>query len=189
MRSPTLTLYGALAVAALLTLAIFFVANSAHAQDPSLRYGGQIPPEVDTIYEHGLAWLVANQAQDGSWPGNNQGPGVTGICLMAFLASGEDPNYGRYAATIRRAIRNIIQQQDATTGYLPSSMYHLGFGMLALSEAYGTVDESLVWQGDKRCAASRRRSTSPSAVPPPRRRKTNSAAGAIRPTPRTPTCP
>ena len=28
-------------------------------------------------------------------------------------------------------------------------MYHLGFGMLALSEAYGTVDESLVWQGEK----------------------------------------
>jgi hypothetical protein len=149
MRSPTLTLHGVLAIAASFTLTIFCIAGSAHAQDPSLRYGGQIPPEVDTIYEHGLAWLVANQAQDGSWPGNNQGPGVTGICLMAFLASGEDPNYGRYAATIRRAIRNIIQQQDATTGYLPSSMYHLGFGMLALSEAYGTVDESLVWQGDK----------------------------------------
>ena len=92
---------------------------------------------------------MANQAQDGSWPGNNQGPGVTGICLMAFLASGEDPNYGRYASTIRRAIRNIIQQQDATTGYLPNSMYHHGFGMLALSESYGTVDESLVWQGEK----------------------------------------
>jgi hypothetical protein len=28
-------------------------------------------------------------------------------------------------------------------------MYHHGFGMLALSEAYGMVDESLVWQGDK----------------------------------------
>jgi len=124
-------------------------ANGAHGQDSTLRYGGQIPPEVDTIYEHGLAWLVANQGQDGSWPGNNQGPGVTGICLMAFLASGEDPNYGRYASTIRRAIRNIIQQQDATTGYLPSSMYHHGFGMLALSESYGVVDESLVWQGEK----------------------------------------
>jgi hypothetical protein len=130
-------------------LAFYSGADPVHAQDPSLRYGGQIPPEVDTIYEHGLAWLVANQAPDGSWAGNNQGPGVTGICLMAFLASGEDPNYGRYASTIRRAIRNIIQQQDVKTGYLPPSMYHLGFGMLALSEAYGTVDESLVWQGDK----------------------------------------
>ena len=132
-----------------LLLVIASAGGHARAQDSTLRYGGQIPPEVDTIYEHGLAWLVANQAQDGSWPGNNQGPGVTGICLMAFLASGEDPNYGRYASTIRRAIRNIIQQQDATTGYLPNSMYHHGFGMLALSESYGVVDESLVWQGDK----------------------------------------
>ena len=130
-------------------LVVLCAGGGACAQDPGLRYGGQIPPEVDTIYEHGLAWLVANQAPDGSWPGNNQGPGVTGICLMAFLASGEDPNFGRYAATIRRAVRNIIQQQDEKTGYLPNSMYHLGFGMLALSEAYGAVDESLVWQGDK----------------------------------------
>lgn len=121
----------------------------ACAQDPSLRFGGQIPPEVDTIYEHGLTWLAAAQAPDGSWKGPNEGCGVTGICLMAFLASGEDPNYGRYAQTIRRAIRSIIQQQDAKTGYLPGSMYHHGFGMLALSESYGMVDESLLWQGEK----------------------------------------
>ena len=68
---------------------------------------------------------------------------------MAFLASGEDPNYGRYAVPIRRAICSIIRQQDAKTGYFPNSMYHHGFGMLALSEAYGMVDESLLWQGEK----------------------------------------
>jgi hypothetical protein len=136
-------------VRAALVLVFFLMMRPAHAQDPSLRYGGQIPPEVDMIYQHGLAWLVSTQAPDGSWKGNNEGCGVTGICLMAFLASGEDPNYGRYSLTIRRAIRNIIQQQDATTGYLPNSMYHHGFGMLALSEAYGSVDESLIWQGDK----------------------------------------
>jgi hypothetical protein len=118
------------------------------AQDSTLRFGGQIPPEVDIIYEHGLVWLAAAQEPDGSWKGPYQGCGVTGICLMAFLASGEDPNYGRYAVTVRRAVRNIIQQQDATTGYLPNSMYHHGFGMLALSEAYGMVDESRLWEGN-----------------------------------------
>ena len=119
------------------------------AQDPTLRFGGQIPPEVDTIYERGLAWLVGAQSPDGSWKGGNEGCGVNGICLMAFLASGEDPNYGKYAPVIRRAIRSIIEQQDEKTGYLPNSMYHHGFGMLALSEAYGTVDESLLWEGAK----------------------------------------
>src|SRR6202012_3248795 len=39
--------------------------------------------------------------------------------------------------------------QDESTGYLPNSMYHHGFGMLALSEAYGAVDESQLWQGEK----------------------------------------
>jgi hypothetical protein len=124
-------------------LALFLCTLPARAQDPSLRFGGQIPPDVDTIYEHGLAWLAAAQDSDGSWHGPEQGCGVTGICLMAFLASGEDPNYGKYAGNVHRAVSSIIQQQDATTGYLPASMYHHGFGMLALSEAYGAVDESL----------------------------------------------
>jgi hypothetical protein len=130
-------------------LSALFAAGLVHAQDPSLRFGGQIPAEVDTIYDRGLAWLVNSQSDDGSWKGPNDGPGVTGICLMAFLASGEDPNYGRYAPTIRRAIRSIIQTQDGGTGFFPGSMYHHGFAMLALSESYGSVDESLVWQGEK----------------------------------------
>jgi len=68
---------------------------------------------------------------------------------MAFLASGEDPNFGRYASTVRRALRAIIERQYESTGYLPESMYHHGFGMLAVSEAYGAVDETLLWEGKK----------------------------------------
>lgn len=134
---------------ALALVIAFGIGGAARAQDPSLRFGSQVPPDVDTIYEHGLAWLAAAQADDGSWKGMNEGAGVTGICLMAFLASGEDPNYGRYASTIRRAIRSIIQAQDDSSGFFPNSMYHHGFATLALSEAYGMVDESLVWQGAK----------------------------------------
>ncbi len=138
-----------LVVRLFLVLALLLCARGAWAQDPSLRFGGQIPPDVDTIYERGLAWLAAAQDADGSWKGNEEGCGVTGICLMAFLASGDDPNYGKYAGNIHRAVSSIIQQQDASTGYLPNSMYHHGFGMLALSEAYGAVDESLFSSGDK----------------------------------------
>jgi hypothetical protein len=74
---------------------------------------------------------------------------VDGICLMAFLASGQDPNYGMHAQTIRRAVRNLLQKQEEKSGYLPNSMYHHGFAMLALAEAYGAVDEALLWEGGK----------------------------------------
>jgi hypothetical protein len=130
-------------------LATLVFTQDAYGQDPNLRFGGQIPPEVDSIYERALAWLSGAQAPEGNWKGSNEGSGVDGICLMAFLASGEDPNYGRYAATIRRAIRSMIGRQNETTGYLPDSMYHHGFAMLALSEAYGVVDETLLWEGKK----------------------------------------
>jgi len=65
-----------------------------------------------------------------------------------FLASGEDPNFGRYRNHVRRALRNIISSQNPNTGYLGGrvtqhgSMYHHGFAMLALAESYGAVDET-----------------------------------------------
>jgi hypothetical protein len=68
---------------------------------------------------------------------------------MAFLASGEDPNFGPYSNHVRRAIRNIISAQDASTGFLGISMYHHGFGMLGLAEAYGAVDERNLWPDGK----------------------------------------
>lgn len=127
-------------------LVVFLCPAPAPAQDPSLRFGGAIPQEVDTIYERGLAWLAANQQENGDWQNSGQnGPGVTGICLMAFLASGEDPNFGRYAANVRRAVRAVVSQQNETTGYIQGSMYHHGFAMLALAEAYGAVDEARLW--------------------------------------------
>ena len=128
-------------------LGVAAAAGPGRAQDPALRFGGQIPPEVDLVYERGLEWLAQKQAEDGSWQDGNTGSGVDGLCVMAFLASGEDPNFGRWSRPVRRAVRHIIQSQDEQTGYLPGSMYHHGFAMLALAEAYGAVDDSLIWQG------------------------------------------
>ncbi len=119
----------------------------ASAQGPSIRLGGEIPSEVDTIYVRGLAYLSANQSENGSWRSRSE-HGITGLCLMAFLASGEDPNFGRYRQNIKRAIRSIIAGQDST-GFIPNSMYHHGFAMLALAEAYGVVDEETLWDGSE----------------------------------------
>lgn len=122
-----------------------FNVSVTSAQLPSIRYGDRTSPEVKMIYDRGLKYLASTQQADGSWAGGQRGGGVTGLCLMAFLASGEDANFGQYALNIRKAVRNIIRSQNTTTGYIPNSMYHHGFATLSLSEAYGAVDESLLW--------------------------------------------
>jgi hypothetical protein len=129
-------------------LTAFLVAAVAPlaAQDPSVRLGGEIPAEVDTIYERGLAYLSRTQGEDGTWRSRSE-HGITGICLMAFLASGEDPNYGAHRHHIKAGLRAIIEGQERDTGFIPNSMYHHGFAMLALAEAYGAVDEATLWEG------------------------------------------
>lgn len=126
----------------------------------SIRYGNEVPEDVDRIYKKGLEYLVAQQKENGSWgkpekKGKGRagqigptrvGPGVEGICVMAFLSSGEDPNYGEYAENIRAALGYIISSQTES-GMLGAHMYHHGFAMLALAEAYGVVDEDLLWEG------------------------------------------
>ena len=125
--------------------AVLAGAATAAAQSPLEHHGEVIPRDVREIYDRGLAYLAAKQNPNGDWPEGYQGPGTTGMGLMAFLASGEDPNFGRYRNHVRRALRNIVSGQDGSTGYLGNSMYHHGFGMLALAEAYGAVDDRDLW--------------------------------------------
>lgn len=132
----------AVVVAAFVLLA---PAASASAQAPNIRYGEVVPRDVREMYDRGMQYLAKTQSQDGGWTTGDTGPGATGLCLMVFLASGEDPNFGLYSNHVRRAVRHIITNQNATTGYLGNSMYHHGFGMLGLAEAYGAVDERNLW--------------------------------------------
>lgn len=119
--------------------------DGLRAQSPEIRTGDAIPRDVREMYDRGLQYLVSHQTESGDWQDGQSGPGITGMALMCFLASGEDPNYGIYAGNIKRAIRSMITTQDAQTGYMGSSMYHHGFAMLALAEAYGTVDDRSLW--------------------------------------------
>ena len=127
-------------------------ADTSLAQDSAIRYGQGVPAAVRIVNDRGLRYLADTQEEDGSWSEGTSGPGITGICVMALMASGEDPDFGPYAAHIRKALRNIIVNQSAKTGYIGGysgghgSMYHHGFALLALSEAYGAVSERLLWE-------------------------------------------
>jgi hypothetical protein len=125
-------------------------AGVAYAQPPNARIGEAVPRDVREMYDKGLQYLAKVQSEKGDWTGSDQGPGVTGLCLLAFLASGEDPNFGLYSNNIRRAVRAIITGQDASTGYFGHSMYHHGFALLAMAEAYGAVDDRQLWPAGKK---------------------------------------
>lgn len=140
-----------LGLAALMLLATFSV-DPARAQDSAIRYGRGVSSAVRLINKRSLTYLASTQQEDGAWPGaSNNGSAITGICVMAFMASGGDPDFGPYADNIRRALQRIILGQDAQTGHIAGgghgSMYHHGLALLALSEAYGVVNEEGLWQG------------------------------------------
>jgi hypothetical protein len=132
----------------IIALGAISISAPARAQLPELRHGDVVPRDVREMYDRGLQYLARTQNDRGDWPGS-QGPGCTGLCLLAFLASGEDPNFGLYANNVRKSLRSIIQIQDGSTGIIGSSMYHHGFSMLALAEAYGAVDERSLWADAK----------------------------------------
>ena len=137
---------------ALIAAALVSVATvPARAQLPAPRFGEVVPRDVREMYDRGLQYLATTQGENGDWPGGGgeNGPGTTGMALMVFLACGEDPNFGPYSNHVRRSLRNIITAQDATTGIMGMSMYHHGFAMLALAEAYGAVDERNLWPDGK----------------------------------------
>ena len=120
------------------------------AEGPLVRYGDPVPRDVREIYDAGIRYLLKTQDESGAWKDGQAGPGVTGMAVMVLLASGEDPNFGPYCVPIRRALRSMIVEQDPDTGFLGSgrghdSMYQHGFGMLALAEAYGAVDDRTLW--------------------------------------------
>lgn len=121
----------------------------------NLRYGLDVPPDVEQITAKALKFLAESQEESGTWAGGydshaggRDNCGLAGLATMAMLATGEDPNSGPYAANIRAALRYLVTTQNPKTGFLPNTMYNHGFAMLALAEAYGTVDDELLWTGD-----------------------------------------
>jgi hypothetical protein len=130
---------------AMLVASFVAAPSAARAQVGPEHVGEVVPRDVREMYDRGLQYLIKTQTEEGSWTGGQQGPGITGMALMAFLASGEDPNFGLYSNQVRKAVRSIIRAQDANTGYFQNSMYHHGFAMLGLAEAYGVVDDRNLW--------------------------------------------
>ncbi|MCA9140703.1 MAG: terpene cyclase/mutase family protein [Planctomycetales bacterium] len=132
----------------LLFAIVLVLSKTAAPQSPNV--GEMVSRDVQEIYAKGLGFLQQTQNERGTWPaGEGVGPGTTGLAVLAFLASGEDPNHGPYRNVIRSGLRHIIGSQSGVTGYMGPSMYHHGFATLALCEAYGVVDDTDLFAQDE----------------------------------------
>ena len=67
---------------------------------------------LDVAIDRALDWLVAQQQPDGSFPTLERGqPGVTGLCVLAFMAHGHVPGDGPYGEQLAKATRYIMSCQ------------------------------------------------------------------------------
>jgi len=131
-------------------LATAIVAGAAHpaAADEASPALAKYRDRVDEAIDRALAWLATEQQEDGSWTRNERtrnATGITGLCLMAFLAKGHTPGVGPYGGVINRGIDFLLANQKpngmlirAQEGHGP--MYSHCIASLTLSEVSGMVD-------------------------------------------------
>lgn len=68
--------------------------------------------QLDASMERALAWIAASQQPDGSFPTLPTGqPGVTSLCVMAFMAHGHVPGTEPYGRNVERALKFILACQ------------------------------------------------------------------------------
>ena len=66
----------------------------------------------DHSVDRGLAFLASQQQPDGSFPSLDYAqPGVTSLCVLAFMAHGHAPGNGPYGERLERAMRYIVDCQ------------------------------------------------------------------------------
>lgn len=69
---------------------------------------------VDDSVGRGLEWLASQQQRDGSFPTTAFGqPGVTSLCVMAFMAHGHLPGDGPYGKQLSNAVGYIASCQKS----------------------------------------------------------------------------
>jgi hypothetical protein len=68
--------------------------------------------QVEESVDKALNWLSAQQRPDGSFPTIEMGqPGVTSLCIMAFMAHGHLPGEGQHGERLQRATEYTLGSQ------------------------------------------------------------------------------
>ena len=111
---------------------------------------------VDAAVERALTWLASQQQDDGAFPTLARGqPGVTSLCMMAFMSHGHAPGAGRFGPRLERATDFVLRCQkqngliaelaedtpqlsrQGQSGLGTNMAYNHAISSLMLSELYG----------------------------------------------------
>lgn len=102
-----------------------FEGRSGEGRSRMLGAAGRWGKETEQAVVKALEWLKNNQHEDGSWKpnamddhGRRMEIGITGVCLLAFLAHGETPSSEKYGPTVEKAIRFLVGRQSETGHFL-----------------------------------------------------------------------
>ena len=112
---------------------------------------------LDTAVDRGLEFLSRTQQPDGSFAAPERGqPGITSLCVMAFLSRGHVPDRGPYGDQLARAIDYVLGTQQPS-GLLfdqpinpawhfgstnHTAIYNHAIAGLMLGEVYGMTHEA-----------------------------------------------
>ena len=134
-------------------LAFLPIENLTVAQDDSSADSERAVPrnvltedkwqQIDQVVDRGLQYLASTQRADGSWhPSLNNEPGISGLCLMAFLSRGHLPGQGIYGDTTSKATEYLFRSQQpdgliARSRQPYHAAYSHGIAALVISELYG----------------------------------------------------
>ena len=103
--------------------------------------------DIDRAIEKGLAFLSAQQKEDGSFPGNfGNTAAVPALVGMACLSKGHLPTDAKYGRMLLKCLDYVLTTPDLKEtsqwrGYLGGSMYIHSIGTLFLAEMSGMVDD------------------------------------------------
>jgi len=135
-------------------------------------------PETEAAVKAALAWLADNQEPEGHWDARKHGAGrelfvatrdrqsagaradtgITGLALLAFLASGHTHQDGLYKSNVRRGLQYLLssQKHDGNLGgdaRMYAFMYCHAMGTFALSEAFGMTGDQRLREPVRRAVA------------------------------------
>jgi hypothetical protein len=155
---------------------IYSLRNASDRTTVAQRHGAT--SETEAAVKAALRWLAENQSKQGQWDSRATGggnelfvlarnrqnagidadTGMTGLALLAMLASGHTHLGGDYQENVRRGLEFLlrIQGSDGNLGGPAtafSRMYCHGIATFALSEAYGMTGDSRLREPVRRAIA------------------------------------